>query len=56
MLAVRDLGLAQSFAAALAAEYGEAYSAVAEALAAKLAKARARKARGRKSGNRRTSE
>lgn len=56
MAAIRDLGLAQRFAAALAEEYGGDYQAVAEALSAKLEKTKARKARGRKSGNRRTSE
>ena len=56
MAAIRDLGLAKSFADALAAEYGEAYTDLAAALDAKLRKAKARKSAGRKSGNRRKSE
>lgn len=56
MLAVRDLGLARSFAAALAEEQGGDYQSLAEALTAKLEKAKVRKTRGRKTGDRRTSE
>ena len=48
MVAIRDLGLARSFMAALAAEFGGDYESVAEALTAKLEKAKARKARGKK--------
>lgn len=51
MAAFRDLGLAASFAAALRAEYGEAYGEIAGLLEEKQRRARARK--GRKTGNRR---
>ena len=55
--AVRDLGLAKSLADALAAEYGERYAAVAQALDEKQARLTARKAaKGGKTGKRRKSE
>ena len=56
MAAIRDMGLAKSFADSLAEEYGAPYTEVAAALSAKLAKMKARKSAGRKSGNRRKSE
>ena len=56
MVAVRDLGLAKSFADALAAEYGETYAELAAALDAKLKKTKERKVRGGKTGNRRKRE
>jgi len=56
MVALRDLGLAKSFADALVAEYGEPYAELAVALDAKLKKTRERKARGWKAGNRRNRE
>ena len=56
MAAIRDMGLAKSFADSLAEEYGAPYTEVAAALDAKLAKMKARKSAGRKSGNRRKSE
>jgi len=56
MAAIGDLGLAKSFADALASEYGAPYTELSEQLGAKLAKAKARKSAGRKSGNRRKSE
>ena len=56
MAAIRDMGLAKSFADSLAEEYGAPYTEVAAALGAKLAKMKARKSAGRKSGNRRKSE
>ena len=52
--AVRDLGLAKSLAEALAAEYGEAYAAVAQTLEEKQQRQIARKAaKGGKTGKRR---
>jgi ribosomal protein L30E len=51
MAAFRDLGLASSFADALAAEAGERYGPVAAALREKLAAAKARK-RGQEKGKR----
>ena len=56
MAAIRDLGLAKSFAAALCTEYGEAYSAVSAALDEKLERLRQRKEKGGKSGNGRNCE
>ena len=56
MAAIRDMGLAKSFADSLAEEYGAPYTEVSAALGAKLAKMKARKSAGRKSGNRRKSE
>ena len=56
MAAIRDMGLAKSFADSLAEEYGVPYTEVSAALGAKLAKMKARKSAGRKSGNRRKSE
>ena len=51
MVAIRDLGLAKSFADALSAEYGEPYAALAAALDAKQKKIRTRKlTKGRKNG------
>ena len=52
--AVRDLGLAKALADALAAEHGEAYAPLAEALAEKQARQKARKAA--TTGKRRKSE
>ena len=55
--AVRDLGLAKSLAEALAAEHGEAYAPLAEALAEKQARQKERKAvKGGKTVKRRKSE
>ena len=56
MAAIRDMGLAKSFADSLAEEYGGAFVPLAAELDAKLKKAKARKSAGRKSGNRRKSE
>ena len=56
MAAIRDMGLAKSFADSLAEEYGAQYTEVSAALGEKLAKMKARKSAGRKSGNRRKSE
>ena len=56
MAAITDMGLACSFAGALASEYGEEYGALAAALSEKLERGKARKGAGRKSsGNRRKS-
>ena len=55
--AVRDLGLAGALAAALAAEYGDRYADVAQALDEKQKRQAARKAaKGGKTGKRRKSE
>jgi len=55
--ALRDLGLAKSLADALAAEHGERYAPVAQALGEKQMRQAARKAsKGGKTGNRRMSE
>ncbi len=56
MAALQDLGLAESFMRALAAEYGDGYADLAAELDAKLKKAKSRKSAGRKTGNRRKSE
>ena len=54
VVAVRDLGLAKSLAEALAAEHGDAYAPVAQALAEKQTRQAARKAaKGGKTGKRR---
>ena len=51
MLAIRDIGLAKSFADALAAEYGEPFGALAASLDAKQNRIRTRKiTKGRKNG------
>lgn len=57
MAAIRDLGLAVSFAEALAAEHGERYQPLADELKTKQQKIRTRKAaKGAKTGNRRNRE
>ena len=56
MAAFRDLGLAKSFAQALAAEYGERYAPLAAQLDEKAERAKARKSKGGKTGNRRKCE
>jgi len=53
MAAFRDLGLAESFAKALAAEYGAPYGELAGELDAKLEKINARRTQGGNTGNRR---
>ena len=56
MAAIADLGLAKSFADALAEECGADFAELSAALGAKLERAKARKRTGRKSGDRRKSE
>ena len=56
MVAIRDLGLADGFVKALAAEYGDRFTELSEALDVKVRKAKARKGSGAKSGNGRKCE
>ena len=56
MAAIRDLGLADSFVKALAAEYGDRFKELSETLDTKVRRAKARMGKGAKTGNRRKCE